>query len=122
MGTCNGVFSSCALGGYAMESRYTLSHRHFSFYEYLIHYVLQRCHLGKSIVYDTIGNQSWSSDVRSHTIATVIDRILSVPWPPAVDVGREVPESHAEEDCVVCLSNSIHRSITHYMPHNTGVL
>ena len=22
MGTCNGVLSSCALGGYAMESRY----------------------------------------------------------------------------------------------------
>lgn len=61
-----------------------------------------RCHLGKAIVYDTIGNQSWSSDVRSHTIATVIDRILSKPWPPAVDVGREVPEAMAEEDCVVC--------------------
>ena len=25
MGTCNGVFSSCALGGYAMESRYVIA-------------------------------------------------------------------------------------------------
>lgn len=24
MGTCNGVLSSCAIGGYAMESRYAL--------------------------------------------------------------------------------------------------
>ena len=54
-------------------------------------------------MYDTIGNQSWPSDIRTHTIATVIDRLLSEPWPPAVDVGREVPEALAEEDCVVCL-------------------
>jgi putative lipase involved disintegration of autophagic bodies len=25
MGTCNGVLSSCALGGYAMESRYVIA-------------------------------------------------------------------------------------------------
>ncbi|PAV16217.1 alpha beta-hydrolase [Pyrrhoderma noxium] len=81
MGTCNGVFSSCALGGYAMESR---------------------CHLGKSVVYDTISNLSWSSDVRTHTIKTVIEKLLSVPWPPSVERGREVPEALPEEDCVEC--------------------
>ena len=60
-----------------------------------------RCHLGKSIVYDTISNLSWSSDVRTHTILTVIDKLLSDPWPPSVEVGREVPEAVPEEDCVV---------------------
>lgn len=60
-----------------------------------------RCHLGRSIVYDTVSNGSWSVDIRTHTIKTVIDRILSSPWPPAVDSGREVPIAEAEEDCVV---------------------
>ncbi|KAI5122899.1 hypothetical protein M0805_007577 [Coniferiporia weirii] len=83
MGTCNGVFSSCALGGYAMESR---------------------CHLGKSIVYDTISNLSWSSDIRTHTILTVIEKLLSSPWPPSLEVGRSVPEAITEDDCVECYS------------------
>ncbi|KAJ6545095.1 alpha/beta-hydrolase [Mycena vulgaris] len=83
MGTCNGVLSSCALGGYAMESR---------------------CHLGTSIVYDTVSNLSWGVDVRLHGIVNVIDKVLSEPWPPAVEVGREVPEAHEQEDCVECYS------------------
>ncbi|THH05861.1 hypothetical protein EW145_g4489 [Phellinidium pouzarii] len=83
MGICNGVLSSCALGGYAMESR---------------------CHLGKSVVYDTISNLSWSSDIRTHTIKTVIEKLLSVPWPPSVEVGRDVPEAVAEDGCIECYS------------------
>jgi len=83
MGTCNGVLSSCALGGYAMESR---------------------CHLGKSIVYDTVSNLSWSVDVRKHGIVNVIEKILSVPWAPSEEIGREVPEAMYEEDCVECYS------------------
>jgi len=62
-----------------------------------------RCHLGKSIVYDTVSNLSWSVDVRTHGIVNVIDNILGKPWPPADEVGREVPESQLEVDCVVCL-------------------
>ena len=80
MGTCNGVLSSCALGGYAMESK---------------------CHLGRSIVYDTVSNLSWSVDIRTHTIVNVIERLLASPWPPAVEQGREVPEAVPEENCVV---------------------
>ncbi|KAF8802495.1 alpha/beta-hydrolase [Phlegmacium glaucopus] len=83
MGTCNGVLSSCALGGYAMETH---------------------CHLGKSIVYDTVSNFSWSVNVRTHSIQGVIDRLLSVPWPPSVEKGREVPEANVEVDCVECYS------------------
>ncbi|KAK2460724.1 hypothetical protein APHAL10511_007194 [Amanita phalloides] len=47
MGTCNGITSSCGLTGYAMETR---------------------CHLGKSIVFDTIGKLGWSADIRTHAI------------------------------------------------------
>ena len=61
-----------------------------------------RCHLGKSIVYDTVSNLSWSVDVRTHGIVQVIEKVLSEPWPPSVEIGREVPEAVVEEDCVVC--------------------
>jgi lipase ATG15 len=82
MGTCNGVLSSCALGGYAMETR---------------------CHNGKSIVYDTVSNLSWAVDVRTHGIVNVIEQVLSKPWEPSVELGREVPEAVPEdEDCVEC--------------------
>jgi len=83
MGTCNGVLSSCALGGYALETR---------------------CHLGKTILYDTVTNASWTVDVRTHSIANIIERLLSTPWPPSIDVGREVPQAKAEVDCVECYS------------------
>ncbi|RDB26120.1 putative lipase ATG15 [Hypsizygus marmoreus] len=83
MGTCNGVLSSCALAGYAMEAR---------------------CHLGKSIFYDTVSNLSWTVDIRTHGIVNVIDRLLSEPWPPSIEAGREVPEPKSEDDCVECYS------------------
>lgn len=83
MGTCNGVFSSCAIGGYAMESR---------------------CHLGRTILYDTVSNASWAVDIRTHGIVTVIEKVLSDPWPPSAEVGREVPELVTDDDCVECFS------------------
>lgn len=60
-----------------------------------------RCHLGKSIVYDTVSNLSWAVDIRTHTIGTVIEKLLAEPWPPSEDLGKEVPEPMAEDDCVV---------------------
>ncbi|KAF9526381.1 alpha/beta-hydrolase [Crepidotus variabilis] len=83
MGTCNGVLSSCALGGYAMESR---------------------CHLGKSIIYDTVSDAAWAVDVRTHGIVTIIERLLSDPWPPSEEAGRQVPVPAPENDCVECYS------------------
>ncbi|KXN91643.1 Putative lipase ATG15 [Leucoagaricus sp. SymC.cos] len=80
MGTCNGILSYCSLGGYAMESR---------------------CHLGKTIVYDTVSNLSWSVNIRTHGIVTVIEKVLGVPWRPSVVMGREVPEPVPQDDCVV---------------------
>jgi lipase ATG15 len=65
-------------------------------------YLIQpRCHLGKSIVYDTVSNLSWSVDIRKHGIINVIEEILGKPWQPSEDVGRSVPPAAAEEDCVV---------------------
>lgn len=78
MGTCNGVLSSCALGGYAMETR---------------------CHLGKSIVYDTVSNLSWAVDIRTHGIVNVVEKLLAEPWLPSEEIGREVPEAASEDDC-----------------------
>lgn len=60
-----------------------------------------RCHLGKSIVYDTVSQLSWSVDIRTHGIVNVIERILTDPWPPSVEMGREVPEGVLQDDCVV---------------------
>lgn len=62
---------------------------------------VNRCHLGKTILYDTVGNSSWSVDVRTHGIVTVIEKVLSDPWPPSAEIGREVPEPVAEDDCIV---------------------
>lgn len=62
-----------------------------------------RCHLGKSIVYDTVTNASWVVDIRTHGIVSVIERLLSDPWPASVEVGREVPEATVELDCLVSL-------------------
>lgn len=61
-----------------------------------------RCHLGTSIVYDTVSNLSWAVDVRKHGIVNVIDNILSEPWKPSLEVGREAPLAEPEMDCVVC--------------------
>lgn len=60
-----------------------------------------RCHLGSSIIYDTVSNLSWSVDVRTHGIVTVVEKLLSEPWPPSIEIGREVPLAAPEEDCVV---------------------
>ncbi|KAL0568985.1 putative lipase atg15 [Marasmius crinis-equi] len=72
MGVCNGVTSSCASAGYAMESR---------------------CHLGKTILYNTVERLGWSTSVTNHPIKVVIEKVLS-------DEGWEVPEAVEEdEDC-----------------------
>ncbi|TFK20113.1 alpha/beta-hydrolase [Coprinopsis marcescibilis] len=55
MGACNGVTSSCAIGGFAMETR---------------------CHLGQVIRFDTVNRLGWSVDVRTHGIKFVIDKLL----------------------------------------------
>lgn len=80
MGACTGVLSLCYEGGYAMETR---------------------CHLGQSIVYDTVTNLGWSVGIKGHFIVPLIEEVLGKEWGPAVKEGREVPEARTEDDCVV---------------------
>lgn len=61
-----------------------------------------KCHLGKSIVFDTVGKLGWGVDVRRHIIRDVIHKVLeiaNVKW----EDGREVPVAQAELDCTVSL-------------------
>ena len=84
-GACTGVGSPCAQAGFALETR---------------------CHLGKSIVYDTVGKLGWKVDIRKHVIREVITHVIEAEpedgweedaegWP------RDVPLARVEEDCVV---------------------
>ncbi|KAF4603767.1 putative lipase atg15 [Pleurotus pulmonarius] len=69
-GTCTGPLSPCAQGGYALETR---------------------CHLGKSIVYDTVGVLGWRVDIRKHVIREVVEKVLGWEdgWPDEEDAGGE---------------------------------
>lgn len=82
-GVCNGFGSPCAAVGYALETR---------------------CHLGKSIVYDTVSEYGWRVDVQRHRVREMIVTVLADEreW----EEGRNVPEAKAEEDCVVRSSPS----------------
>jgi putative lipase involved disintegration of autophagic bodies len=97
MGTCTGVTSSCAFGGYALESRF-VTFILPNMYSYIFN--LNRCHLGRSIRYDTVSKLNWSVDIRTHPIKVVIERILNEDWDP--ENGLEVPIAEEQSDCVVC--------------------
>ena len=115
MGVCNGALSTCAVAGFALESR---------------------CHSGKSIVYDTVGRLGWAVDVRTHSIRSVIEYLLIETWVPRKKLasggrsgrgwgwwpgkgkkpddreeepdmrsgkeGHGVPEAGSEEECIDC--------------------
>lgn len=81
LGTCTGFGSPCYEAGYALESR---------------------CHLGKSIVFDTVEKLGWPVDVRKHVIKNVIHNVLEADVDDWED-GRSVPLAREEEDCVVSL-------------------
>ncbi|KAF8842632.1 alpha/beta-hydrolase [Paxillus ammoniavirescens] len=90
MGICNGVTSSCAIAGYAMETR---------------------CHLGKVVLYDTVTKLGWSVDVRTHSIANLVERLLSLEleWGDELPEGDDgmrlaVPVAKEEIDCVDCFN------------------
>lgn len=72
-GTCTGPLSPCAQGGYALETR---------------------CHLGKSIVYDTVGVLGWRVDIRKHVIREVVEKVLGWEdgWPDEEDVDGDEGE------------------------------
>ncbi|KAF8809034.1 alpha/beta-hydrolase [Phlegmacium glaucopus] len=68
-GTCTGFGSPCTLGGYALETR---------------------CHLGKSVVFDSVGRLGWSVDVMRHPIKELILTVLEADvWWGDEDAGEE---------------------------------
>ncbi|PHZ08789.1 alpha/beta-hydrolase [Rhizopus microsporus ATCC 52813] len=75
VGVCTGPSSSCWYGGYAMESR---------------------CHTSKVCVWDTVKDNGWRVDIRSHRIKDMIEAILLKPdeFP--------MPECVEEQDCEDC--------------------
>jgi lipase ATG15 len=112
MGVCNGALSSCAVAGFALESR---------------------CHTGRSIVYDTVGRLGWAVDIRTHSIRPIIEQLLIEEWVPRMKKkpgggwwpgrgnnrtddddqedmpdtrtgaeGNGVPEPITEEECMDC--------------------
>ena len=54
-GACTGFGSPCTHAGYALETR---------------------CHLGKSVIFDTVGRLGWSVGVRHHVIRGVVTDVL----------------------------------------------
>ncbi|PPQ91405.1 hypothetical protein CVT25_014293 [Psilocybe cyanescens] len=54
-GTCTGIGSPCAQAGFALETR---------------------CHLGQTIVFDTVNKLGWDVDVRKHVIREVVTKVL----------------------------------------------
>jgi lipase ATG15 len=102
-GTCTGFGSPCTHAGYALETR---------------------CHLGKSVIFDTVGKLGWSVSVTHHVIRGVVTEVLeaeSVWWgdddedadeglaeinATTRNVGgtknkRNVPKAIIEEGCIV---------------------
>ena len=92
-GVCTGWGSPCASAGFALETH---------------------CHLGKTIVFDTVNKLGWGVDVRKHPIREVILNVLEHEletgdgWEVDDDGNmREVPVARYEEDCVVSCSHSM---------------
>ncbi len=77
MGTCNGVSSLCAIGGYALETR---------------------CHLGEVIRYDTVGELGWSVSLRTHVIEVVMHQVLELDWQNVTSAAEAVPERRKAAD------------------------
>ncbi|EED85227.1 hypothetical protein POSPLDRAFT_33906, partial [Postia placenta Mad-698-R] len=85
-GACTGLGSLCAQAGFALETR---------------------CHLGRAVVFDTVGKLGWRVDVQTHTIKSVITRVLEASVEGGWEVGedgvpRDVPVAREEADCVDC--------------------
>jgi len=83
-GVCTGIRSPCASAGYALETR---------------------CHLGKSIIYDTVGKLGWHVSVQRHPIKKLILHVLEIDqeW----EDGRDVPLAVEESDCIVSPSGTV---------------
>ncbi|TFK54757.1 alpha/beta-hydrolase [Heliocybe sulcata] len=79
-GACTGPLSPCVQAGYALETR---------------------CHLGGSVVFDSVMKLGWRVDIRRHTIKEVVGMLEreGVEWN---EHGRQVPPRVIEEGCIDC--------------------
>ena len=62
-----------------------------------------RCHLGQTVLYDTVTKLGWSANIIHHGIAALIDGVLAkedLDWGEE-GVPRSVPPLTTEDDCVV---------------------
>lgn len=59
MGVCTGTLSGCAIAGFALESK---------------------CHVGQTVLYDTVGRLNWGVDLRTHSIKGIIENVLKEDW------------------------------------------
>ncbi|KAI8369575.1 Alpha/Beta hydrolase protein [Radiomyces spectabilis] len=75
VGVCTGPVSSCWYGGFAMETR---------------------CHTGKVCVWDTVNDNGWRVDIRSHRVQDVIENILKKPE------EFPLPKCGVESECDDC--------------------
>ncbi|CAM0137634.1 unnamed protein product [Umbelopsis sp. WA50703] len=75
-GVCTGPSSVCWLGGFSIETR---------------------CHVGRTCVWDTVGQNGWRVDIQAHRISVVIDDILMKD-----ESEYPMPECEFERDCVDC--------------------
>ncbi|KAJ7172323.1 alpha/beta-hydrolase [Mycena filopes] len=84
-GACTGIGSVCAQGGYALETK---------------------CHLGKSIIFDTVNKLGWKVDVRKHVIRDVITKVLEADGSNGRKVGAFLSRAQTPTAWTVSSGNS----------------
>lgn len=77
-------------------------------------------------MFDTVGKLGWRVDVQTHTIKTVIQKVLEIDveggWDRTEDgIALDVPLAKEEEDCVVS-GRICHYCSFAYSSHNPGLL
>lgn len=75
LGVCNGPGSTCALGGYAMETM---------------------CHTGLECIYDVVTEKGWHVNILNHRIITVIDEVIAT--------ADDIPECKLPPACEDCFN------------------
>ncbi|KAH9484457.1 Putative lipase ATG15 [Psilocybe cubensis] len=78
-GACTGIGSPCAQAGFALETR---------------------CHLGQTILFDTVNKLGWGVDVRKHVIREVVTKVLEgdVWWGEDDDEPDGNPEDGQDDE------------------------
>ena len=100
-GQCVGRNSICSRTGFAMETR---------------------CHIGQSVVYDTVRYLGWSVGVLPHRITVLISDLLAHDWEPRIRAARLGPPPLPAASAVPApqretLCQGTRRLLTQTVPH-----